>query len=115
MISPRRWFFCVVKCSFTAEAASSSRSEAVAREIRRVPTKSLMSERRNAASSSEVPEYSPGRRRKKNAIHIISAKACSAGTSGPLIWASRSKKRTKVIGTGLTRSGGLSSLDQKRD
>jgi hypothetical protein len=58
---------------------------------------------------SEVEaEYSPGRRRKKKASHIISAEAREVGS--PAVVAIREARWRMERGIGLTRIGGGSDL-----
>ena len=78
ILSPRTPFFCVLNISITNVAAASSLSVAVAVSNTVRPTLKVKSDRRNGALSDFVHVYSPGRRRKKKAIMIMSATACSS-------------------------------------
>ena len=76
--SPRMPFLCVLNISITKVAAASSLSVAVAVSNTVQPTLKVTSDRQNGVLSDFVPVYSPGRRRKKKAIMIMSATACSS-------------------------------------
>ena len=73
MTSPRTPFFWVVKVREANRARRSSDSGAVSKGRRVSPMKSWTSSRRKGSPSLSV--YSPGRRRKKKAIMIISEAA----------------------------------------
>lgn len=76
---------------------------------RRSPQKNATSSRANAVSSFVVPEYSPGRRQKKNAIHTTFARPFTRALVEPGANAVSKAFSTTVMGMGLTRLGGLSS------
>ena len=96
-------------------AASISAIGAESRDSRRVPRYKWTSARENAASSLVVPVYSPGRKRKKKAMQIISAIARSAADEGSVgSKAERSTCRTSVTGMGRTLRGAGSILLQER-
>ena len=69
-------FLCVLNISITNVAAASSLSVAVVVLNTVRPTLKVTSDRQNGALSDFVPVYSPGGRRKKKAIMIMSATAC---------------------------------------
>ena len=71
-------FFCVVKTSIENVSAGSSLSVVLAVSNIVQPTLNVTSDKRNGELSYFVPVYSPGRRRKKKAIMIMSATACSS-------------------------------------
>ena len=75
--SPLRWFFCAVKHKLTQVAALILWVRAVVRSNLRRLRWSKTSAGAKAASSVAVPVCSPGRRRKKKATQITSAKAAS--------------------------------------
>ena len=78
ILSPRTPFFCVAKLSITNVVTASSLSVAVEVSNTVRPTLKVTSDRRNGALSYFVYVYSPGHRRKKKAIMIMSATACSS-------------------------------------
>ena len=68
------------------------------------PTLKVTSDIRNGELSYLVPVYSPGQSRKKKAMMIMSAIACSSGSlEATAMQASRWRTWT---GTGFTRDGG---------
>ena len=71
-------FFCVLNVSITKVAAESSLSVVVAVSNNLRPKLKVTSDRRKGELSDLVPVYSPGRRRKKKVIMIMSATACSS-------------------------------------
>ena len=72
------------------------------------PTLKVTSDSQNSKLSDFVPVYSPGRSRKKKAMMIMSASACSSGSleaaATQAIW------RRTWTGIGFTRDGGGSEL-----
>ena len=64
----------------------------------------VTSDSRNGELSDFVPVYSPGRSRKKKAIIIMSATACSSGSLEAV--ATQASRRRTWTGIGLTLDGG---------
>ena len=75
---PRTPFFCVLYVSITKVAAASSLSVAVVVSNTVRPTLKVPSYRQNGLLSNFVTVYSPGHRRKKKVITIMSATAFSS-------------------------------------
>ena len=75
IFSPLTPFFCVVNASIKNVAAASSLLVAVAGSNTVRPTLNVTSDRRNGELSDFLPVYSPGCRRKKKAIMIMSVTA----------------------------------------
>jgi hypothetical protein len=102
-------FFCVVKVYNTKVAGFTSALVAVKKSNLRpwmyIPTSCIL----KSASSYTIPVYSPGRRRKKKAIVIISDIAISSYERvSPNSWAMIKKKM--VIGAGFMHFCGESSF-----
>mmetsp|Transcript_30800 Transcript_30800/g.69101 ORF Transcript_30800/g.69101 Transcript_30800/m.69101 type:complete len:215 (+) Transcript_30800:111-755(+) len=112
MTSPRTPFFWSVKVSETKVAHRIWASVAVVRSMRVCPMKSWTSVRRKGVDSSADPStvYFPGRRRKKNAIIIMSAVALLKSWLDAR--ARYAFERRTWTGMGLTRLGGGSSFFQ---
>ena len=104
IFSPRAPFFCVVKTSITNTSAASSLSVVVTVLNTVRPKMNVTYDRRKGELSYFVPVYSPGHRRKKKAIIVVSVKACS---SGSLEAASTQANRSRTCtGIGLTQEVG---------
>ena len=73
------------------------------------PTLKVTYDSQNGELSNFVPVYSPGRSRKKKAIIIMSATACSSGSLEAA--ATQASRRRTWTGIGLTLDGGGSCRD----
>ena len=109
MTSPLTAFFCLSNVRDAKVADRISASVAVRRLSLRCPRNSWTSLNSNGVDSDVLMAYSPGLRRKKNAIQIMSAmarfKASSEATAMVMM------RRRTGIGTGLTLFGAGSSLE----
>jgi hypothetical protein len=81
MTSPRTPFFWDVNVNVPKVARARSARGMDTAEARRDPIQSWTSARRKGQVSEAVPVYSPGRRRKKKAMIIMSAMAWLPGSS----------------------------------
>ena len=101
IFSPHTPFFWVVKVRITKVAAARSSLVAVSVSNTVRPTLKVKSDSRNGELSDLVPVYYPGRSRKKKAMMIISAIACSSGSlEAAAMQASRQRTWTSI---GYTR------------
>ena len=109
MTSPRTEFFCVSKVREQKVAVRRWASEATFRSILLTPRNNCTLLRVNGWESEGLMAYSPGRKRKKNAMLIISAVHLMKGHSAAS--ATARMRRSTWTGTGLTLSGGGSSFE----
>ena len=107
--SPLTAFFCLSKVREAKVQERICASVAVLRVRRRCPLKSWTSLNSNGVDSEGLMAYSPGRRRKKNAIQIMSAMAMLRGSLEAVAMAMM--RRMTGMGTGLTLLGGGSALE----
>jgi hypothetical protein len=110
--SPRTAFFWSENTRATKVAERKESREAVSGSICVVPTQRRTSARVNGCALSELSVYSPGRRRKKKAVHIRSAAASEVGSAAD--WAIQQAWRRTSRGIGWTRSGAGSNFRYAR-
>ena len=94
----------MLKVRITKVAAARSLSVAVEVSNTVRPTLKVTSDSQNGELSDFVPVYSPGRIRKKKAMIIMSATACSSGSLEAA--ATQAIRRKTCTGIGLTLDGG---------
>ena len=99
----------MVKVRITKVATARSLSVAVSVSNTVCPTLKVTSDSQNGELSDLVPVYSPGQSRKKKAMVIISAIACSSGSLEAA--AMQASRRRTWTGIGFTRDGGGSCRD----